>query len=195
VSRRIFIGLVCSFLGSGIARAAETEGSAAEATPQATIDVREARVQDLERQLADAKALIEPPTVKSAQPPTDLPARFKQAELQTALRLAFKQVNSLAELTDLDCGEYPCIGIGAGIESTQLLALKGTAAMQAYRNDEVSLFVWENRVAVIVAPKGDPALGGDGEQQILTRFRKMASTQPAKGGQVGSPPAAQAARF
>jgi hypothetical protein len=190
VARQILIGLVCSVLASGVAGAAETERS----TPDPNIDDQEARVQDLERQLADAKALVEAPTTKSAQPPADLPPRFKQAELQSALRLAFKQVNPVAELTDLDCGEYPCIGIGAGVGSGQLLALKATAAMKPYRQDEVSLFVWENRVAVIVAPKGDPALGGDGEQQILMRFRRMASTQPVKGGQVASP-AAHAERF
>jgi hypothetical protein len=180
VSRQIFIGLVSGLLATGIARAAETESSA----PDPSIDAREARVQDLERQLADAKALIEPTTTNNLQPPADLPARFKQAELQPALRQAFKQVSPVAELTDLDCGEYPCIGIGAGVGSAQLVALKATAAMKPYRQDEVSLFVWENRVAVIVAPKGDPALGGDGEQRILTRFRRMASTstQSVKGG-------------
>jgi hypothetical protein len=170
------MGLACSAALSGAtARAAEGEA------PADDLAAVEARINQIELQLAEAKSMVEATSGKSAKAPVGLPDRFKQTELQTALRRAFKQVNPGAELIDLDCTEYPCIAIGTGIATGQLGALKATLALQPYQQDDVSLFVWEERVGVIATPKGDLARGGEGEQRILTRFHQMATAKTSKG--------------
>ena len=173
---RIAIGLaVFAALPSSLGGAAEP-GTATD-----DVAAMEARVHELELQVLETKALVDATAGKVAKAPAGLPERFKQPELQSALRLAFKQVNSSAQLTDVDCSEYPCIAIGNGIATSQLAALKATPALQPYLQDDLSLFVWDDHVAVIAAPKGDPALGADGEQRILTRFHQMAAVKTSKG--------------
>jgi hypothetical protein len=168
-----------------LAAGASLEGGLARATEGATsaedLAAIEAQVRQLELKLADAKALVGPIDAKSPKAPADLPERFRMADLQAALRLAFKQVNPSAQLIDIDCAEYPCVALGTGLGSAQLGALKASPALQPYRQDDLNLFVWEEHVAVIATPKNDPSLGGDGEERVLTRFHRMATARASKG--------------
>jgi hypothetical protein len=139
----------------------------------------EARVQALEKEVDDTKALVAEAGGKLLKAPPELPDRFKQPVMLEAVRLAFRQVNPRAEVAGIDCAEYPCIAYGNGVKREQLGALKSSLALAGYAQDNVSTFTWGDTVAVIPTPKNDPNQGDEAEQRILTRFHQMVTTGKA----------------
>jgi hypothetical protein len=144
-------------------------------TPDASLDPRAlvARVHALEQELALAKDHLVEVGGKPLQEPPDLPDRFKQQVLLDAVRGAFREVNPKAEVTSIDCTEYPCIAYGSGLTMDQLHALGKTSALQVYRDDDVSQLVINGTVAVLATPKNDPNVGDDAQQRILMRLHQM----------------------
>ena len=94
-----------------------------------------ARIDELDRQLASAKADLASNTAPLT-PPDALPERFSQSALVAAATSALRESGSKAELSTVDCTEYPCIVYFRGL-STQadVDALKRTAAYQPYASD------------------------------------------------------------
>jgi hypothetical protein len=134
----------------------------------------EAHVRSLEKELAETKDRLAQLGGKPLTEPPDLPDRFKQTALLDAVRGAFREVNPKAEVTSIDCTEYPCIAYGSGLTLDQLKAINSTAALRPYGNDDVSNLIFDGTVGVIATPKNDPTLGEDAEQRVLFRFHQMA---------------------
>jgi len=151
----------------------------AQAVPVSPDDLAamEARVQALEREVDQTKALVAEVGLTPARAPAGVPGRFKQQAVLEAVRLAFRQVNPRAELLGIDCDDYPCIAYGSGLNQEQLGQLKYSPALAGYAQDSVSTFSWSDVVAVIPTPKNDPNLGNDSEQRILVRFHRLVTAR------------------
>jgi hypothetical protein len=133
------------------------------------------RVQVLERELAETKERLAQLGGSALAEPPNLAGRFKQAALLEAVRGAFQDVNPKAEVTSIDCTEYPCIAYGSGLSIDQLRALNSSASMRPYSGDDVSHLILNGTIGVIATPKDDPNNGSDdAEQRILFRFHQMA---------------------
>jgi hypothetical protein len=140
-----------------------------------------ARVHALETELAEAKAQVPGMAGKPFEAPAGLPDRFKEKALLAAVQEAFKAINPNAEVTSIDCTEYPCITYGKGLSILELQGLKSNPAMQIYSEDSVSALKWGDLVGFIATPKDDPIARSDQvtndaqEQRIMMRLQQMAS--------------------
>jgi hypothetical protein len=92
-----------------------------------------AKVLELDKRLTEARMELE----ESAplHPPEQLPDRFSEKALVAALNAALKETGSTAQLTSVDCTEYPCIAYFDSLSSKDLAALKLSAAFRAYAHD------------------------------------------------------------
>lgn len=144
-----------------------------------------ARVHALEKELADAKALAAEVGSKPLVEPPGLPDRFKEKALLDAVQRAFQQIDPKAEVTSIDCTEYPCIAYGSGLSMEQVKALRSSSALQVYAQDDLSMLVWNKLVGVIATPKDDPnafasqAANDAAEQRIMSRIQQMAAASKA----------------
>ena len=72
--------------------------------------------------------------------PTMTPPRFEKKVLLRALNAALKETGLPGEITDVDCGEYPCVMAGTlqGARDKEVFGrLLRTRALAAYKNDHV----------------------------------------------------------
>jgi hypothetical protein len=72
--------------------------------------------------------------------PADLPPRFRQPALAEAFATALSELGAAGQVTDVDCGEFPCIVYGevdgSKLDTMKLAErLKAGAALSAYRDD------------------------------------------------------------
>jgi hypothetical protein len=138
------------------------------------------RVQELEKELAAARAEIADAVGKPIEAPPDLPDRFKEKALLEALQTAVKQTNPTAEVTSIDCTEYPCITYIKGLGIQQFQSLKSNPAMQIYAQDSVNVIKWGDLGGFIATPKTDPSAIASPErnaaqQRIMVRLQQMAA--------------------
>ncbi|MDX2009413.1 MAG: hypothetical protein SFW67_04440 [Myxococcaceae bacterium] len=104
-----------------------------------TVTALEAKVQDLERQLAIEKQLRVGVEGVRVEPPKDLPRRFRdEKQLLETFNSALKAAGfAEAEVENIDCTEHPCIVFGRGFgERTDMERLK--PFLGAYEKDEFS---------------------------------------------------------
>jgi len=157
------------------------------AAPEADPDSPEAierRVAELERQLKLERALRTEAEGKELKKPDNLPERFSEAALRSALTAGFKELGFKAEVTSIDCTEYPCIAYGEGFgtrEDSERLAKSG--AMSNYSGDNRNVWGWQNKAdgketfGVALFPKdakdSDPAAGAELRKRIGFRVRQM----------------------
>lgn len=75
--------------------------------------------------------------------PADVPERFSQGALTSALTLAFKQTRVPGRIETVDCAEYPCIIYGRiQGEEEQLDRLERSRALLPYRSDLQVALLW-----------------------------------------------------
>jgi hypothetical protein len=139
-----------------------------------------ARVQAVEKELAAAKAEIAEAVGEPIEAPPNLPDRFKEKALLDALQTAIKQTNPNAEVTSIDCTEYPCIAYSKGLSLQQFPTLRSSPALQVYAQDTVNVIKWGDLVGFVATPKEDPSALGSPErnaaqQRIMVRLQQMAA--------------------
>ncbi len=149
----------------------------------------EAKVQDLERQLAIEKQLRVGVEGVRVEPPKNLPKRFRdEKQLLDTFNSALKSAGFAgAEVENIDCTEHPCIVFGHGFgESTDMARLK--PFLGDYQKDEFSIIGYVNGegptakrfFGVAVMPdEGDDSLG----RRINHRVSQMYEvSKPARPG-------------
>ena len=128
----------------------------------------------LKQQLAQDEAQIAQLTGRAIVEPPNLPDRFRQPALLPAISAALAQVVPGAEVTSIDCLEFPCISYGPGLTAAQMDALKGAVAKQGYDQDAFSVLQFNGTSGFILTPKDwDPPNATDADRRILYRFEEM----------------------
>jgi hypothetical protein len=141
----------------------------------------EARVRDLESQLKQEKSKAEAITGKPLSPPSNLPDRFKQEELRKAVTAAFQHVSPQAEVTSVDCTEYPCIVYGAGMLGHQSQEINGVPGLEPYVADfRIVTINDDGFFAFCAAPSDDPNDANDLKIRFTARMTQMAIATSAK---------------
>jgi hypothetical protein len=153
-------------------------------SPDAAVDPpspREAALQshvrDLEKQLAIAKAAVDMAEGSPLTAPPDLPERFKQQALFDSLTRALQRLNPKAEVTSVDCTEYPCIVYASGMSDIEMARhLKDSAELQPYTSahDHVLISIIDSTFAFSAMPKDDPNYGADSDRRLTSRINQMA---------------------
>jgi hypothetical protein len=137
----------------------------------------QAHVHDLEKQLVQAKAAVDMAEGTPLTAPPDLPDRFKQAGLLDSLTRALQEVNPKAEVTSVDCTEYPCIVYASGMDRIEMARhLKDTPGLEPYESahDHISISIIGSTFAFSAMPKDDPNYGADADRRLTTRINQMA---------------------
>ena len=129
----------------------------------------------LKRELARDQSQIDQLTGRALVEPPNLPDRFRQPALLPAINAALAQVVPGAEITSVDCLEYPCIAYGPGLTSQQLAALKGAVAKQGYDQDNFNDVQLPGMTGIIMLPQDDPNNSNamDATHRVLYRFEQM----------------------
>jgi hypothetical protein len=141
--------------------------------------VLEARIRALEKDLKEQKAALLDVTGQPLTEPKDLPDRFKQKALFDAVLSGFREVNPAAEVTSVDCTEYPCIVYGTGMSVGQAQALAKTSAFRSYEGDRNSLSIEDGTFAFFTTPKDDPNPREDIDHRVSSRISQMSyATKP-----------------
>jgi uncharacterized membrane protein len=161
-----------------VREARDVRGTAATEGEQPTVREQELaeRLRTLEKQLAIEKELRAEAGGKPIKTPDDVPKRFSQDALLAAARSAVLSVNPQAEVTSIDCTEYPCITYASGLGVEHLKALRGTSALAAYQQDDVSTLILNGVTGIMVTPRG-PLAGEDQDnanRRVMYRFQEMA---------------------
>jgi hypothetical protein len=115
----------------------------------------QARVQELQTELKKRDKDAAQPGFEPLTPPANLPDRFKQATLVSAVQDAIHGINPKAEVTSVDCTEYPCIVYGTGLTVPQAQSLRDASALQQYAGDHGALGVAGDTFSVFFMPKDD----------------------------------------
>ncbi len=129
------------------------------------------RLAELEQQLDMERKLRRESEGSELRKPGDLPARFSEQAIRDALNRSFKELGFAAEVTAMDCTEYPCIAYGEGFGTREdSERLDKAAALSEYANDAHSVWGWTGKgeegkatkeFAVAVYPKDDRKARGD----------------------------------
>jgi hypothetical protein len=132
----------------------------------------------LKQQLAQDESQIAKLTGRALTEPPNLPERFRQPAFLPALSAALAQAAPGAEITSVDCLEYPCISYGPSLTSEQMEALKGAVAKQGYGKDSFSVLALPGLTGFILMPQDDPngatTKGAvDGFNRMLYRLEQM----------------------
>jgi hypothetical protein len=135
-----------------------------------------AKVTDLMMQLAKVREQLASQATPLSPPP-DLPGRFSQPAVIAAITSALKEVGSHAQLTSVDCTEYPCIAYFQGLTDAELMALKQSTAYQSYAHDR---FMTIGRAGpdgpydgLIVWPMNDPNPRDNVRSRLRYRMGQM----------------------
>jgi hypothetical protein len=136
----------------------------------------EAKIARLEKELADAEWELGSFRHPLA-PPKELADRFSQKAIIEALTAALKEVGSAAQLSSVDCTEYPCIAYFDGLTRKDLDALKQTGAYQAYAHDYFTTMSNTGPdgpyQALVAMPRDDPNPRNDVSARLRFRFGQM----------------------
>lgn len=139
------------------------------------------RIADLERQLDSERKLrkeVEGPEVKK---PDNLPPRFSEQSLRDSLTNAFAELGVKAQVTSIDCTEYPCIAYGDGFGSREDSdKLAKTPAMAAYAGDAHRTWGWNymkdgtntGAFGIVLGPQDDQP-NSDLQKRVEYRVRMM----------------------
>jgi hypothetical protein len=158
---------------SGSPRGATPAG--ATATPNEVAELK-ALIATLNNKLVDAQADLE---ARSGPliPPEHLPDRFSQKAIIEALTSALKETASSAQLSSVDCTEYPCIAYFDSLTAKDLDALKHSTAYGAYAHDR---FITFSRVGpdgpydgVVAMPSNDTNARNDVSARVRFRMGQM----------------------
>lgn len=103
------------------------------------------RLARVERELAEERALRQLAEGDEVKAPEGLPARFQGDQLRSSMTAAFRELGLEAEVTSVDCTEYPCILYGEGFGSREEAEqLRGSAAMKDYADDARMVYGWHD---------------------------------------------------
>jgi hypothetical protein len=128
----------------------------------------------LKQQLGQDETQIAQLTGRALAEPPNLPNRFRQPAVLPAMRAALAQAVPGAEITSIDCLEFPCISYGPGITAEQLAALKGAVSKQGYEGDNFSNLQLPGMTGFILMPPDyQPDSSTDATRRILYRFQQM----------------------
>ena len=118
--------------------------------------------------------------------PDNLDARFKSEALMKSLTAALNETFPGAQVTSIDCSEYPCIAYGEGMGKREDFdKLKGAAAYAPYRDDRAAQYGWGTtedgkplqRFGMVVSPKDAPSPSTqDMGKRLNYRIQQMTST-------------------
>lgn len=114
-----------------------------EAGPDEVARLR-ARIEALEGELADERAMRLESEGEPIPMPPDLPAQFQKDALLANMQRAIDELGVDGEVTSVDCTEFPCIIYG-DIDHTDeevFDKLRGTAAMQPYTDAASGVSAW-----------------------------------------------------
>jgi hypothetical protein len=115
-----------------------------------------AQIQDLQASLDRLKAEADPLVVPPLPRPANLAPRFQEKALTQAAMELVREINPTAEVTAVDCTEYPCIVYGSGFTIDQAKSIRSAAAFEPYRDDHGNIGVSNNTFSFWMVPKDDP---------------------------------------
>jgi hypothetical protein len=135
-----------------------------------------AQIATLNKKLIDAQEELESRSGPLI-PPEHLPDRFSQKAIIEALTTALKETSSSAQLSSVDCTEYPCIAYFDSLTVKDLDALKHSTAYGAYAHDR---FITFSRVGpdgpydgVVAMPSNDTNARNDVSARVRFRMGLM----------------------
>jgi hypothetical protein len=131
------------------------------------------QIRDLQVSLDKLKAEADPLVVPPLTRPANLPSRFEEKALTRAAMDLVHEINPTAEVTAVDCTEYPCIIHGTGFTVEQAKSIKSAAALRAYSDDHGSVGVANNTFSFWVVPKDDPNSLDAIDQRTSVRIAAM----------------------
>jgi hypothetical protein len=132
------------------------------------------QIQDLQASLDKLKGEADPLFVPPLTRPPNLAPRFEEKPLTQAAMDLFHEINPKAEVTAVDCTEYPCIVYGTGLTIDQAKSIKSRAGFQAYRDDHGSIgMMTDDTFSFWVVPNDDPNPFGAIDQRASVRINAM----------------------
>jgi len=134
-----------------------------------------AQIQDLQKSLEKLKAEADPLVVPPLTRPANLAPRFEERALTEAAMDLVHEINPKAEVTAVDCTEYPCIVYGTGLTIDQAKSIKSAAAFQAYQDDHGSMGMMNDTFSFWVVPKDDPNPFDAIDQRSSVRITAMSA--------------------
>jgi hypothetical protein len=134
------------------------------------------QIQDLQKSLDKLKVQADPLVVPPPLPrPGNLAPRFEEEALTQAAMDLVHEISPKAEVTAVDCTEYPCIVYGTGLTIDQAKSIKGRASFQAYQDDHGSIGVENGTFSFWVVPKDDPNPLDAIDQRASVRMAAMSA--------------------
>ncbi len=130
------------------------------------------QIQELQKSLDKLKAEADPLVVPPLTRPANLAPRFEEKALTQAAMDLVHEINPSAEVTAVDCTEYPCIIYGTGLTIDQAKSIKSAAAFQAYKDDHGSMGMMNDTFSFWVVPKDDPNPFDAIDQAVLGADRR-----------------------
>jgi len=135
-----------------------------------------AQIQELQQSLNKLKAEADPLFVPPLTRPANLAPRFEEQALTRAAMDVIHEINPKAEVTAVDCTEYPCIIYGTGLTIDQGKSIKSAAAFQPYQDDHGSMAMVNDTFSLWVVPNDDPNPLDAIDQRSSVRIRAMSAT-------------------
>jgi hypothetical protein len=134
-----------------------------------------ASVRELKRKLGEAEALVSEISGRPLIEPADLPDRFKQAAVLAAVQQALAEAAPGAEVSSVDCSEYPCIAYTRGLSRSESEGLTASLKAGGYQDDSRGMLGLPGTTGVILTPKNDPneADNTNATRRLLFRFEQM----------------------
>jgi hypothetical protein len=133
------------------------------------------QIQDLQKSLDKLKAAADPLAVSPLTRPANLEPRFEEKALTQAAMQMVHEINPKAEVTAVDCTEYPCIVYGTGLTIDQAKSIKSAEAIQAYKGDHGSMGMINDTFSFWVVPKDDPNPLDAVDQRTSVRISAMSA--------------------
>ena len=202
--------LVLGSRGEGVTVACADEGAHAEAPnaapglapqalPVATVGADALRAENarLKAELEQARGTIEKQRKEleaelgsAPRAPANLDPRFASGALLANVSQALREAGFTgAQVTSIDCSEYPCIVYGDGFNARDDTdKLKKTQALAPYTSDRMSTFGWGSGAdkqmphwGLTVVPSDDPTPHADMLKRLRYRAAQMSNATSADG--------------